>query len=103
MDIKMTHTSLEELSARLVQAKERVEVGAHYYHYRNPEKYYKVIAIGLSEETEEPVVIYKALSGLDMIWTRPVSVWTQIIEQDDKKVPRFQKISLTAVNPKVVI
>lgn len=62
--------------------------GKKYCHYKSSDKHYQVISLGLEEATEEPVVIYRALYGEQLVWTRKVSVWLETVNG----VPRFTQI-----------
>lgn len=88
----MSHTSIQELSERLNYAKLQVEVGGTYQHFRDSSKHYKVLAIALNESNEEPVVVYQSLYMPYVIWTRPVTLWTERVDNEGKLVPRFQKV-----------
>ena len=45
----MGHLSHEELLKRIEDAKTKVEVGAKYYHYKNPDNHYRVEGVGFIE------------------------------------------------------
>ncbi len=64
-----------------------------YEHYKGNR--YEVIAEGLYESTEEPVVIYKALyeNSRSQFWVRPVNSFLETVEVDGKQIPRFTLIS----------
>lgn len=64
-----------------------------YKHYKGGE--YEVIANGLDEATELPVVIYKTLyhNPKSEIWVRTETDFTQLVEHEGKQVPRFSKVS----------
>jgi hypothetical protein len=66
-------------------------VGDEYYHYKNPDKYYQILAIAINEENEKPMVVYKALYGKNLIWVRSYDLWSEIINFDGKFVTRFSK------------
>ena len=57
---RMGHTSQEELTKKLEDAKAKVKVGDVYAHYKKPDADYTVVDIALVEDTEEPAVIYRA-------------------------------------------
>lgn len=84
------HTPEHILAEKLADCD--IKPGDIYYHYRTPDALYKIITLALDEETEEPVIVYQALYGSHLIWTRKLSVWNQKIEIDGKSIPRFTKI-----------
>lgn len=63
-----------------------------YQHYKGGE--YEVLLNGLDENTETPVVIYKALyeNPKSEIWVRTEADFLTTIEADGKTVSRFTKI-----------
>ena len=61
-----------------------------YKHYKG--KQYEVISIARHSETLENMVVYKALylpEG-ENLWVRPLTMFTEEVEMDGKKVPRFE-------------
>lgn len=40
-------------------------------------------------ETEEKLVIYRALYGQRGVWARPLSMFIETVELDGKIIPRF--------------
>ena len=82
--------SQSQLSARLTKATEQVTVGGRYMHYKQLN--YKVVAVALREEDNEPCVIYQAEYGDNVTWIRPVSSWIEEVEVGGKKVKRFTKL-----------
>ena len=61
-----------------------------YRHYKGNR--YEVLGLGLHSETEEPMVIYKALYGQKEIWLRPASMWNEEVTlPDGKTVRRFER------------
>jgi len=61
-----------------------------YRHYKGNE--YEVIGIGKHTESEEPLVIYKALYEPYAIWARPYNMFFETVVVDGNEVPRFQKV-----------
>jgi len=66
-----------------------------YRHYKG--KYYLVIGVGRHSETLEEMVVYMALYehpefGRNALWIRPKQMFTEMVEVDGKKVPRFQYV-----------
>jgi hypothetical protein len=89
----MSHTPEELLFVILDTAKEQVEIGKLYYHYKSPNDYYEVLDIVLDEASEEPIIIYKAKYGKELCWARKLNLWLEKIHLDDNiTVPRFTKV-----------
>lgn len=61
-----------------------------YRHFKGNE--YEVIALAKHSETEEDMVVYRALYGEYGIWVRPASMWQEEITRDGKTFKRFEKI-----------
>ena len=61
-----------------------------YRHFKGNE--YEVIGIARHSETEEPMVVYKALYGEGGLWARPASMWNEQITRDGQTFTRFTKI-----------
>ena len=62
----------------------------HYRHFKGNE--YEVIGIARHSETEEAMVVYRALYGEGGLWTRPADMWNKQISRDGKTFRRFEKI-----------
>lgn len=58
-----------------------------YRHFKGGE--YEVIGIASHSETLEPMVIYRALYGDGGLWARPASMWSEIVEKEGYRGPRF--------------
>lgn len=81
------------LQEKIEQAKQRIQVGAIYRHYKSPDMTYKVVGIAMYEPTLEPVVLYQPQYGtLDVVWVRAVSVWCEQVEVNGQKVSRFSLV-----------
>ena len=61
-----------------------------YRHFKGRE--YEVLGIARHSETEEELVVYRALYGEFGLWVRPVSMWNETIERDGKTFRRFTYI-----------
>ena len=61
-----------------------------YRHFKGNE--YEVIAVARHSETEEPMVVYRALYGDYGVWVRPAKMWNEQIVRDGKTYTRFTKI-----------
>lgn len=71
-----------------------------YRHYKG--LMYEVIGTGKHANTGEDLVFYKALYysekyGDNALWARPIKEFLEIIELENKKVPRFEKIEIELV------
>ena len=61
-----------------------------YRHFKGKE--YEVLGIARHSETEEELVVYRALYGDFSLWVRPVSMWNEAVERDGKTFRRFTYI-----------
>jgi cyclomaltodextrinase / maltogenic alpha-amylase / neopullulanase len=61
-----------------------------YEHFKG--KRYEVIGVAKHSESLEEFVVYKALYGEGELWIRPLAMFTELVEKDGKKVPRFKYI-----------
>ena len=61
-----------------------------YRHFKGME--YEVIGLAHHSETEEPMVVYRALYGEGGLWVRPLSMWNEEIHREDYHGPRFTYI-----------
>jgi len=61
-----------------------------YQHYKGNK--YEVLGIAIHSETLEEFVIYKALYGSKLTWARPLKMFLENVEYNDKKQPRFKYI-----------
>jgi hypothetical protein len=58
-----------------------------YRHYKGNE--YEVIDTVRHSETEEEMVLYRALYGARGLWVRPLAMFTETVVVDGNAVPRF--------------
>ena len=61
-----------------------------YRHFKGKE--YEVLGIARHSETEEELVVYRALYGDFSLWVRPVSMWNETVERDGKTFRLFTYI-----------
>ncbi len=61
-----------------------------YRHYKG--NLYKVMMTARHSETEEWMVVYKALYGEEGFWVRPYEMFIEKVEVDGQIVARFEKI-----------
>lgn len=58
-----------------------------YRHYKGP--LYEVLGVARHSETEEPLVVYRALYGDYGLWTRSLEMFLETVEVQGEPVPRF--------------
>lgn len=68
---------------------EKIRPG-RWRHFKGNE--YEVLFTARHSETEEEMVVYRALYGDGGIWVRPLSMWNETVERDGKKMKRFEYI-----------
>lgn len=61
-----------------------------YRHFKGKE--YEVLGVARHSETEEELVVYRALYGDFGLWVRPVSMWNETVERDGKTFRRYTYI-----------
>ena len=62
----------------------------HYRHFKGKE--YEVLGVARHSETQEELVVYRALYGDFGLWVRSVSMWNETVERDGKTFRRFTYI-----------
>ena len=65
-----------------------------YRHYKGPE--YRVYGVARHSETEEQMVVYRALYGDYGLWVRPLSMFCETVEVNGATVQRFALIESMA-------
>ena len=65
-----------------------------YRHYKGP--LYEVVGVARHSETEEALVVYRALYGEFGLWVRPLAMFTGEVEVEGRRVPRFQRLAEAA-------
>lgn len=58
-----------------------------YKHFKGGE--YEVIGVAKHSETQEEIVVYRALYGDRELWVRPLTMFTEQVEVGGTLVPRF--------------
>ncbi len=88
----MADKANDYFEAKLNLAREQVEIGAQYFHYKTPDKHYTVKDIAILEASEEPCVIYASPYN-NFSWVRPVANWLEVVPLNDgTQIARFQKV-----------
>jgi hypothetical protein len=76
-----------------------VRKGQLYYHYKDKSKLYLVTNLVINEETEEPMVVYRALYGECITWARNYSSWSLHMDA----TPKFTLVELPWYKKFIVI
>ena len=66
--------------------KEAIAPG-RYRHFKGGE--YEVVGVATHSETEEELVVYRALYGVGGLWVRPKEMFLETVSHDGEVVPRF--------------
>lgn len=61
-----------------------------YRHFKGNE--YEVLFTARHSETEEEMVVYRALYGEGGLWVRPASMWNETVERNGETFRRFTYI-----------
>ena len=62
-----------------------------YRHYKG--NLYEVVDVARHSETEEQLVVYRALYGERGLWVRPLAMFVEHVERDGYSGPRFVRVS----------
>ena len=68
-----------------------------YRHYKG--NLYEVIGVAQHSETEESLVVYRALYGVRGMWVRPFGMFVEDVEVDGQRVRRFAPLESDARRP----
>lgn len=68
-----------------------IETG-RYRHYKG--KLYEVLGLARHSETEEELVVYRALYGDMGLWVRPREMFFEKVIVDGSEVPRFELVAV---------
>ena len=65
-----------------------------YRHYKG--KNYEVVNTAIHTETQEVLIVYKALYETDInndgLWVRPIKMFTEHVQINGEDIPRFEYI-----------
>jgi hypothetical protein len=61
-----------------------------YRHYKGNE--YEVLGTATHSETDETLVVYRALYGARGLWVRPVAMFCESVTVSGQVVPRFMYV-----------
>lgn len=80
----------ETINSAPVEIVEREIKFGKYRHFKGKE--YAVLSVAKDSETLEKVVVYKQLYDNGAIWVRPAKMFTEDVEMNGRRVPRFEYI-----------
>lgn len=69
-----------------------------YRHYKGND--YEVVGVAKHSETEEEVVVYRALYGERRLWVRPLVMFLETVVVEGRPQPRFQFVAEGPIPPK---
>lgn len=61
-----------------------------YRHFKGNE--YEVLCLARHSETQELMVVYRALYGDRSVWVRPAAMWNETVERDGRVQKRFEYV-----------
>ena len=61
-----------------------------YKHFKGNE--YEALYVAKHSETQEEMVVYRALYGEFGVWVRPLSMWNETVIHEGREVKRFTYI-----------
>jgi hypothetical protein len=70
-----------------------------YRHYKGND--YEVLGVARHSETEEEVVVYRALYGEGGLWVRPLTMFLETVLIEGQPQPRFQFVAEYPTPPEV--
>ncbi|MDB5177858.1 MAG: hypothetical protein JWO61_241 [Candidatus Saccharibacteria bacterium] len=63
------------------------------YRHNKKDQLYEVLGVAQQTETDEPLVIYRALYENEYeLFARPYKMFTEMVELDGEVKPRFEKV-----------
>lgn len=72
-----------------------------YRHFKG--NLYQLLAVATHSETQEPMVVYRALYGTYGLWVRPAAMWQEMVDRDGYHGPRFQYVGQSEDFPECYI
>ncbi len=60
-----------------------------YRHYKGG--LYEVLGVARHSESEEQLVVYRALYGEGGLWVRPLAMFEELVEVSGQEMPRFAR------------
>ncbi|MDQ3159113.1 MAG: DUF1653 domain-containing protein [bacterium] len=86
------HKGFEELNKETAEAKQQVEVGGKYVHYKDDSKTYTVLGIAVIEDKDVVSVRYSQDGEANVEFIRPLEEFTSKVDHDAEIKQRFKKV-----------
>ena len=91
----MQHKDQTQLLKELKNLVKKVKVGDKFYHFKHPDQFYKIIAIGFIEASEKPCVVYQGEYGERITWVRTEKeFFSKVTLEGGKIVDRFTRVKI---------
>ena len=85
------HKGFDQLNQEIEEAKQQVEVGGRYIHYKDESKTYTVQGIVVNESDDEIYVRYSQDGNENIEFVRSLTEFTMKVDHDGEVVERFKK------------
>lgn len=66
-----------------------------YLHYKGQR--YEVLGLACHSETEEELVVYRALYGEHGLWVRPYRMFVEEVSVNGEVLPRFRRLDQNSI------
>jgi len=86
------HKGFDQLNREIEEAKQQVEVGGKYIHYKDESKTYTVLGIVVNESDDDIFVRYTQDENEKIEFVRSVTEFTMKVDHDAEVVERFKKV-----------
>ena len=73
-------------------AETRMKPGDIVRHFKG--KRYQILYFAKDSETQQDVVVYRALYGTRELWVRPAAMWNEEVTVDGRTVRRFAPVTV---------
>lgn len=87
----LKHGKPADILARVTDSTPAPIVPGLYEHYKGGR--YEVLHLARHSETEEALVVYRALYGDPGVWVRPAEMFAGTVDRGDGEIPRFRPVT----------
>jgi hypothetical protein len=74
-----------------MQQQKSQDLAKKYQHYKT-KQFYEIIGYARHTETNEELVVYKALYADNQMWVRPKEMFFGNVFHDGQNIPRFREV-----------